>query len=100
MPVNVDAERQGGSETLPLLTPEPEPSNWQPLTKEELRLVAGGPGWKKVRTGFVILFGLGWLAMLCTGVFIIAGAYSCSSPPGPTGGAVLPPTTSLVQRFR
>lgn len=63
----------GGSETVPLLVPdpEPEPVPWQPMTKEELELAAGGPGWKKVRSRLVLLFWVAWLAMLGTAIAIV-----------------------------
>ncbi|XP_070762624.1 amino acid transporter heavy chain SLC3A2 [Enoplosus armatus] len=64
----------GASESAPLLIAEPEPEpvqRWQPMTKEELEVVAGGPGWRKVRCYLVLLFWLAWLAMLATSVAII-----------------------------
>ncbi|XP_010772646.1 4F2 cell-surface antigen heavy chain [Notothenia coriiceps] len=64
----------GGSESAPLLIPEDEPEpiqQWQPLSKEELQLAAGGPGWKKVRCYLVLLFWLAWLAMLAIAIAII-----------------------------
>ncbi|KAM3875208.1 amino acid transporter heavy chain SLC3A2 [Diretmus argenteus] len=61
----------GGSESVPLLIPEPEPVQWQPMTKEELEAAAGGPGWKKLRARLVLLFWLAWLAMLGTSIAII-----------------------------
>ncbi|KAJ4935854.1 hypothetical protein JOQ06_017381 [Pogonophryne albipinna] len=64
----------GGSESAPLLIPEDEPEpiqQWQPLSKEELKLAAGGPGWKKVRCYLVLLFWLAWLAMLAIAIAII-----------------------------
>ncbi|XP_023254148.1 4F2 cell-surface antigen heavy chain-like, partial [Seriola lalandi dorsalis] len=65
----------GGSETAPLLIPEPEPEpvqQWQPLTKEQLEVVAGGPGWRRVRCYMVLLFWLAWVGMLATSIAIIA----------------------------
>ncbi|XP_071352101.1 amino acid transporter heavy chain SLC3A2 isoform X2 [Trachinotus anak] len=65
----------GASETAPLLIPEPEPEpvqQWQPLTKEELEVAAGGLGWRRVRCYLVVLFWLSWVAMLATSVAIIA----------------------------
>ncbi|XP_070685927.1 amino acid transporter heavy chain SLC3A2 [Pempheris klunzingeri] len=64
----------GNSETAPLLIPEPEPEpvrQWQPMSKQELELTAGGPGWRKVRCYLVVLFWLAWVAMLATSVAII-----------------------------
>ncbi|XP_044059947.1 4F2 cell-surface antigen heavy chain isoform X2 [Siniperca chuatsi] len=62
----------GGSESAPLLIPETEPvRQWQPMTKEELEVVAGGPGWRKVRCYLVLLFWLAWVAMLATSIAII-----------------------------
>ncbi|XP_029302460.1 4F2 cell-surface antigen heavy chain isoform X2 [Cottoperca gobio] len=63
-----------GSESAPLLIPEPEPEpfqQWQPLTKEELEVAAGGPGWRKVRLHLVLLFWLTWVAMLTSSIAII-----------------------------
>lgn len=65
----------GGSESAPLLIPEPEQEavdQWQPMTKDELEVAAGGPGWRKVRGYLVLLFWLAWLAMLATAVVIVA----------------------------
>lgn len=68
----------GGSESAPLLIPVPELEpeehsfqNWRPLSKEELEVAAGGPGWRKVRCYLVLLFWLTWLAMLAVAVAII-----------------------------
>ncbi|XP_068442018.1 amino acid transporter heavy chain SLC3A2 [Clinocottus analis] len=68
----------GGSESAPLLIPEPDPEpdpepvqQWQPLTKEELEVAAGGPGWRKARCYLVLLFWLAWLAMLAVAIAII-----------------------------
>ncbi|KAK5868672.1 hypothetical protein PBY51_009666 [Eleginops maclovinus] len=64
----------GGSESAPLLIPEDETEpfqQWQPLSKEELELAAGGPGWKKVRFYLVLLFWLAWLAMLAISIAIV-----------------------------
>ncbi|XP_062408541.1 4F2 cell-surface antigen heavy chain [Sardina pilchardus] len=69
------AGNMGGAETVPLLMPEPEPEpepyRWKPLSKEELELTAGSPGWKKFRSRLVILFWLTWLAMLGASIAII-----------------------------
>ncbi|KAI5099083.1 4F2 cell-surface antigen heavy chain-like, partial [Silurus meridionalis] len=56
----------GASETLPLLIPEDEPERHylKPLSREELEVVAGGPGWKKFRSRLVLLFWLAWLTVL------------------------------------
>ncbi|XP_042342988.1 4F2 cell-surface antigen heavy chain [Plectropomus leopardus] len=65
----------GASESAPLLIPEPEPElfqRWQPLSKEELEVAAGGPGWRKVRCYLVLVFWLAWLAMLAISIAIIA----------------------------
>ncbi|XP_039985860.1 4F2 cell-surface antigen heavy chain isoform X2 [Xiphias gladius] len=65
----------GGSETAPLLIPEPDPEpaqQWQPMTKEELEVAAGGPGWRRLRCYMVLLFWLAWVAMLATAIAIIA----------------------------
>lgn len=64
----------GASESTPLLIPEPEPEQphqWQPLSRQELEVAAGGPGWRKVRCYLVLLFWLSWLALLATSVAII-----------------------------
>ncbi|KAM6987771.1 amino acid transporter heavy chain SLC3A2 isoform 2-T2 [Tautogolabrus adspersus] len=64
----------GDSESAPLLIPEEEPEpvqKWQPMSKEELEAVAGGPGWRKVRCYLVVLFWLAWVAMLATSIAII-----------------------------
>ncbi|XP_034556399.1 4F2 cell-surface antigen heavy chain [Notolabrus celidotus] len=62
------------TESTPLLIPaeEPEPyQRWQPMSKEELELAAGGPGWRRVRCYLVLLFWLAWVAMLATSIAII-----------------------------
>nr|XP_019943968.1 PREDICTED: 4F2 cell-surface antigen heavy chain-like [Paralichthys olivaceus] len=64
----------GGSETAPLLIPEPEPEptvRWQPLTKAELEAAAGGPWWRRLRCYLVFLFWMAWLAILATSIAII-----------------------------
>ncbi|XP_075956883.1 amino acid transporter heavy chain SLC3A2 [Anarhichas minor] len=64
----------GGSESALLLVPEPEAEpfqQWQPLTKEELEVAAGGPRWRKARCYLVLLFWLTWLAMLAITIAII-----------------------------
>ncbi|XP_074535720.1 amino acid transporter heavy chain SLC3A2 isoform X2 [Halichoeres trimaculatus] len=64
----------GASESAPLLIPaeEPEPvRRWQPMSKEELEVAAGGPGWRRVRCYLVLLFWLAWVAMLATSIAII-----------------------------
>ncbi|XP_059187543.1 4F2 cell-surface antigen heavy chain [Centropristis striata] len=65
----------GGSESAPLLIPEEEEpgslQQWRPLSKEELEVAAGGPGWRKVRCYLVLLFWLAWLAMLATAIAVI-----------------------------
>lgn len=64
----------GASESTPLLIPEPESEQihrWQPLSREELEMVAGGPGWGKVRCYLVLLFWLSWVALLATSIAII-----------------------------
>ncbi|XP_054650799.1 4F2 cell-surface antigen heavy chain [Dunckerocampus dactyliophorus] len=61
-----------GSETASLLVPDLEPDqHWRPMSKEDLELSAGGPGWRRVRCYLVVLFWLAWLAMLATAVAII-----------------------------
>ncbi|KAK1785876.1 hypothetical protein P4O66_003243 [Electrophorus voltai] len=74
MPLKVDGDpgydivtdHLTASETLPLIVPDTEPHQcvWKPMTREELASAAGGPGWKKLRSGMVLFFWLGWLAML------------------------------------
>lgn len=69
------AGSMGGSESAPLLIPEPEPESgepWQPLTKDELEVAAGSPGWRRARCYLVLLFWLAWLAMLATAIVIVA----------------------------
>ncbi|KAM7413108.1 hypothetical protein PAMA_020477 [Pampus argenteus] len=62
----------GGSESAPLLIPEPEPvKQWRPMSRQELEAAAGGPGWRKVRCYLVLLFWLAWVAMLATSIAII-----------------------------
>uniref|UniRef100_A0A3Q1IAK8 Solute carrier family 3 member 2 N-terminal domain-containing protein n=1 Tax=Anabas testudineus TaxID=64144 RepID=A0A3Q1IAK8_ANATE len=66
----------GGSETAPLLIPEPAPGpepvqHWKPMTKQELESAAGGPGWRKMRCYLVLLFWLAWVAMLAGSIAII-----------------------------
>ncbi|KAL0972928.1 hypothetical protein UPYG_G00196600 [Umbra pygmaea] len=67
------SESLSGSETVPLLIrdPEPEPQKWQPMSKQELEIVAGGSGWRKLRCYLVLFFWLGWLGMLGASVAII-----------------------------
>ncbi|KAF1394067.1 hypothetical protein PFLUV_G00022650 [Perca fluviatilis] len=66
--------RVGDSESGPLLIPETEPEpfqQWRPMTKDELQVAAGGPGWRKVRRYLVLLFWLAWMAMLATSIAIV-----------------------------
>nr|XP_057935664.1 4F2 cell-surface antigen heavy chain [Doryrhamphus excisus] len=61
-----------GSETASLLVSDLEPEQqWRPMSKEDLELSAGGPGWRRVRCYLVVLFWLAWLAMLAIAVAII-----------------------------
>lgn len=61
-----------GSESAPLLIPEPDVvQQWRPLSKQELEVAAGGPGWRKVRCYLVVLFWLAWFAILATSIAII-----------------------------
>lgn len=61
-----------GSESAPLLIPDPDQvQQWRPMSKQELEVVAGGPGWRKVRCYLVVLFWMTWLAMLATSIAII-----------------------------
>ncbi|KAJ8385024.1 hypothetical protein AAFF_G00195540 [Aldrovandia affinis] len=78
------AGSQGGSETVPLLIPAAEPADrapWEPMSKEELEQAAGGGWWKKVRSRLVLLFWLGWLAMLCAAIGIIVNSPRPVAPP-------------------
>lgn len=62
------------SESASLLIPEAEGEparQWQPLTKEELEVAAGGPVWRKARCYLVLLFWLAWVAMLATSVAVV-----------------------------
>uniref|UniRef100_A0A673XJT1 Tc1-like transposase DDE domain-containing protein n=1 Tax=Salmo trutta TaxID=8032 RepID=A0A673XJT1_SALTR len=71
---NADSLRiLGGSETVPLLItdPEPETPKWQPMSKEQLEREAGGPGWRKIRSLLMLVFWLGWLALLGASIAII-----------------------------
>lgn len=64
----------GESESAPLLIPaeDPEPvRRWKPMSKEELEVAAGGPGWRRARCYLVLLFWLAWVAMLGTSIAII-----------------------------
>ncbi|XP_053176640.1 4F2 cell-surface antigen heavy chain [Scomber japonicus] len=62
----------GGSESAPLLIPEPDVvQQWRPMSKQELEIAAGGPGWRKVRCYLVVLFWLAWFAILATSIAII-----------------------------
>ncbi|CAJ1065416.1 F2 cell-surface antigen heavy chain [Xyrichtys novacula] len=64
----------GASESAPLLIPvgDGEPiQRWEPMSKEELEVAAGGPGWRRVRCYLVLLFWLAWVAMLATSIAII-----------------------------
>ncbi|CAB1347591.1 unnamed protein product, partial [Coregonus sp. 'balchen'] len=73
----------GGSETVPLLItdPEPETPKWQPMSKEQLELEAGGPGWRKIRSRLVLFFWLGWLALLGASIAIIVQSPRPVAPP-------------------
>ncbi|KAM9812940.1 amino acid transporter heavy chain SLC3A2 isoform 2-T3 [Syngnathus typhle] len=67
----------GSAETAALLVPELEEEDegeqeWRPMSKEELEVIAGGPGWRRLRVYLVVLFWLAWLAMLATAVAIIS----------------------------
>ncbi|XP_030633822.1 4F2 cell-surface antigen heavy chain [Chanos chanos] len=70
-----------GSETVPLLIPEADESQWRPMTREELEQAAGGPGWKKLRSRLVLLFWLSWLAMLGVAVAIVVQSPRPVAPP-------------------
>ncbi|XP_035536556.1 4F2 cell-surface antigen heavy chain isoform X2 [Morone saxatilis] len=62
------------SESAPLLIPVPEPEpvqQWQPMSKQQLEVAAGGAGWRKVRCYLVLLFWLAWVAMLATSIAIV-----------------------------
>ncbi|XP_034723423.1 4F2 cell-surface antigen heavy chain [Etheostoma cragini] len=70
------SSRLSGSESANLLIPEPEPEpepfqQWRPMTKDELQVAAGGPGWRKVRCYLVMLFWMAWMAMLATCIAVI-----------------------------
>jgi len=70
----LSASGAGGSESAPLLIREPEPvpyQQWQPLTKEELELAAGGPHWRKARCYLLLLFWLAWVAMISGAIAIL-----------------------------
>ncbi|XP_063060597.1 amino acid transporter heavy chain SLC3A2 [Engraulis encrasicolus] len=74
----------GGGETVPLLLPEPVTAgrpSWKPLSKDELELTAGSPGWRKVRTRLVLLFWLTWLVMLGAAIAIIVQSPRPVAPP-------------------
>ncbi|XP_035239972.1 4F2 cell-surface antigen heavy chain isoform X1 [Anguilla anguilla] len=74
----------GGSETVPLLIPDMEPAGRGPsgsMSKEELEKAAGTPWWRKLRSRLLLLFWLGWLAMLCTAIAIIATSPRPVAPP-------------------
>ncbi|XP_061916083.1 amino acid transporter heavy chain SLC3A2 isoform X1 [Entelurus aequoreus] len=63
---------EAGSETASLLVPDLAPDQpWRPMSKEDLEVSAGSPGWRRVRCYLVLLFWLTWLAMLATAVAII-----------------------------
>ncbi|XP_061734626.1 amino acid transporter heavy chain SLC3A2 isoform X2 [Nerophis ophidion] len=66
---------EAGSETASLLVPDlaPDPP-WRPMSKEDLEVSAGSPGWRRVRCYLVLLFWLTWLAMLATAVAIIVAS--------------------------
>lgn len=61
----------GGTEAVPLLLPADEAQDWRPLNREQLEVVAGGPGWRKFRFYLVLLFWLSWLAILATAIGIL-----------------------------
>ncbi|XP_055051973.2 amino acid transporter heavy chain SLC3A2 isoform X1 [Misgurnus anguillicaudatus] len=71
-----------GSETVPLLIPEPEPHlyTWKPLSKEELVKCAGGPGWKKFRFCLVLAFWIGWVVMLGIAITLIVQSPRAVTP--------------------
>nr|XP_046150779.1 4F2 cell-surface antigen heavy chain isoform X1 [Oncorhynchus gorbuscha] len=73
----------GDSETVPLLItdPEPETPKWQPMSKEQLELEAGGPGWRKIRSCLMVVFWLGWLALLGASIDIIVQSPRPVAPP-------------------
>lgn len=60
-----------GSEAVPLLIPEPEFHEWWPLTRQQLEVEAGGPGWRKFRFYMVLLFWFIWMAILATAIVIL-----------------------------
>ncbi|KAM8940182.1 amino acid transporter heavy chain SLC3A2 [Pelodytes ibericus] len=51
------------------------------LSKEELLIVAGTPGWVRVRWALLVLFWLGWAGMLAGAVVIIVQAPRCRPLP-------------------
>lgn len=64
----------GVTESAALLIPEAEAEpaeQWQPMTREQLEVAAGSPGWKRARCYLVLVFWLAWLAMLGTAVAIV-----------------------------
>ncbi|XP_076833380.1 4F2 cell-surface antigen heavy chain [Brachyhypopomus gauderio] len=67
------------SETLPLIA-GPHLDIRKPMRRAELRSGAGGPGWKKVRSALVLLFWLGWLAMLAAAVAVIVASPRQEAP--------------------
>ncbi|KAJ7990411.1 hypothetical protein DPEC_G00300020 [Dallia pectoralis] len=69
------------SETVPLLIPDPETQAWRPMSKQELRLAAGGRGWRSVRLVLVVVFWLCWLGMLAAAVTIIVRSPRPAAPP-------------------
>ncbi|XP_028275871.1 4F2 cell-surface antigen heavy chain [Parambassis ranga] len=77
MPLNSGGTGYGSvrdSEAAPLLIPGPDPEpvqTWKPMSREELEVAAGGPGWRKVRCYLVLMFWLAWVAILATSVAII-----------------------------
>uniref|UniRef100_A0A3Q3XDV9 Glycosyl hydrolase family 13 catalytic domain-containing protein n=1 Tax=Mola mola TaxID=94237 RepID=A0A3Q3XDV9_MOLML len=60
---------------------EAEDVQFNGLNKEELLRVAGTPGWVRTRWALLLLFWLGWLAMLLGAVLIILQAPRCRDLP-------------------
>ncbi|XP_072106922.1 4F2 cell-surface antigen heavy chain-like [Mobula birostris] len=81
LPMNSDG---GGDSNGALKAKEAEPEVEQAFTglsKEELLKVANTPGWVRLRWALLLLFWVGWLAMLAGAIAIIVQAPRCKALP-------------------
>lgn len=54
------------------------------LSKDELMVYANDPKWKRIRIFLMVLFWLGWAAMLAVAILIVVKAPACDPPPSTT----------------